>query len=385
VRPGFHRPDPFRIRHLGRAWRARSRPTGLATRTRCWRAECQGRLRFGSPVRGIPAIPAGSGGKVLKRAHFCRFRGYSGYSIPEGQSLTCAEPRASCGLSRVRARLRNGWHGRGFRRVFKALCAPKAFYPLFQVGMVGMGLRSIVLCGQSPGPMAAARSTWPNKQRGGYSPRWVLRGWGSGSLGDSAGASGCADRPGGSMGAIRTVPGRAAGSSSEPSPPIQCFQALSALAVAVLARRFSPRAQEARKTAIGRLIACFATLAAQLLDLVQLAGRADRAEGGVVPPSGFAIAPHARRGRDAGDPENPAPAAPCAADRGSRAGRMAKIRRRPTGSGVRGASGAANFGLKSAVFREKSTARGRGRGLSVGRVHDLLDGANPTRLGGVRA
>lgn len=263
-------------------------------------------------------------------------------------------------------------------------CALSGLSPSFQLGMVGMGLQRIRLCGQSPGLMAPARSTWPNKQRGGYSPRCVFRSGVSGELGNSGGASGRSDGRGGSIGATDLRPGRAARSSSEPSPPFVYFQALSVALFAVLARLFSPVAGEAQKTVLRRLIACFATLAG-LVEVAQLARRAaDRPEGGGVPPFGFARPPHARRGRAAGDLENPAGAPPCTADRGQLA-RIAKVQPNATGSGVRDGSRRSDFGLKSAVFREGRAGIARGRGAWFGRVHDLLDGANSSRLGGARA
>lgn len=218
--------------------------------------------------------------------------------------------------------------------------------------------------------MAAARSTRPNKQRGGYSPRWVFGGRGLAELGDSSGASGCSGRSGGSIGAGLASPDGAAGSILA----AQQFQSLSGAIRRVLARVFSPGASEARFSAIRRLIACFATLGAQGAPIGQ-------AEGGVVPPSTRALAPHARRVGATADPENPGRIAPALADR-ARGVRIAKIQSGKSGSGVWGAPGTRKIASESADFRRFEAVVSRGRGWLGRSVHDLLIGAGISKLGG---
>lgn len=218
--------------------------------------------------------------------------------------------------------------------------------------------------------MAPARSTWPNKQRGGYSPRWVCGGWVLWELGNFASGSARSGRRGGRFGAGCDRLGGAAGLVSA----AQCFQALSGWARGFLARFFSPEASQGQETAVRRLIACFATLRA-------LGLRLGLAEGGVVPPFARALAPHARRVGATGDLENPARVAPVLADRG-RGSRIAKIQSGNSGSGVWGASSAPKIASESADFRRFGAVVNRGRGWFGRSVHDLLIGAGIGKLGG---
>lgn len=220
--------------------------------------------------------------------------------------------------------------------------------------------------------MIEPRASASNKQRGGYSPRWVwLAGGGRGAAeisGRSAWA-GCASRSIGlAVDRLAWSIGRAAGGALLAARPLG-FQALSAAGRRGVAMVPSQRAEGSAETrrcrAACRLIGTYRTGCGVVRQLGAAAAGSGR--GGGVPPSPTRTSPYAGRARQTPFLPNFGPS-PLGCDR-ARVGFGAETDPRRMGSGVRDARESATLAAsgreRGAGFSDVGLHRGPGGGSAA--------------------